>query len=623
MKKSFKNILSAAALLMLTATSAFADGDDKGVVANKKVTPNEDGTYTLTLEAYATGSSVTTVTEESVPLDIVLVLDVSGSMKDPFEIYTGEKDRTKTYYRKTGLETFNEVKYRNNKWQTFLGVGGFGTWIDLPSNVDVYSDLTKIQALKNACNLFIESVAKESNDDCTHNISIVTFSDNSTIVKSLTSSHKNKSALEGAINQLTASGATGVDQGMTNAKSVIDGIPDERKLKSNKLVVMFTDGKPTTRTSFSETVANNAVATAKELKGGSVLVYSVGIFDSEDDEIAKTYQYMSAVSSDSPSAEEYTDGGTSTGKFFMTAADSDELDNIFSSISKTATEGSTTSTLTATNSSVRDFVTPEFKIVGTAENIELEVYPSDATNKTAEPKWLAAQPATGVTAAIGAADEDGNTPVIVTGFDYSANWVGPDKTGTTINGWRPEGKKLVIKIKIKLDKNSGGVIQTNTKDSGIYSGEGQEATFESIGIEFPVPQAVSKGKAVLVIQKPSLSDGESAIFDIYADGELINTVMVNESTKRKAEVLVDWLIPDAPAAITVAELVDYMIPFSVVERTNWTWNTPDTVEPKTLYKVEGRGDNARATANVFVFDAGESSTKSSVAHDEESVVIKK
>lgn len=625
MKKSFKNILSAAALLMLTATSAFADGEDKGVVANKKVSANEDGTYTLTLEAYATGSSITTVTEESVPLDIVLVLDVSGSMDENFSsysIYRGRRSLLGEYYYLFNGK-YVRVRYtnpngdylfiRNGAWRYNSGSG----WVELPANAVIYTR-KKIDALKNACELFVDNVAKESSNDCTHNIAIVSYASGSSVVKDLTPAHSSIDDLYDAIEGLQADGATRVDLGMTDAKTIIDGIDSDRE--SNKVVVMFTDGKPTESSSFSATVANSAVTTAKALKDAGVVVYTVGVFDQID---ASLHQYMSAVSSDKPNATVYTDGNTSTGDYYMTADSAEDLENIFETISKESTAGSTKSTLTATNSSVRDFVTPEFKIVGTAENIELEVWPSDPTNRTAEPKWLAAQPATGVTATIGAADEDGNTPVIVTGFDYSANWVGPDKTGDTINGWRLEGKKLVIKIKIKLDENanSGGVLQTNTGFSGIYSGEGLEKDFESTGIEFPVPQAVSKSPAVIIIKKAT-AGAESAIFDVYAAGKLVNTVMVNEATEYKAEILVDWLKDDAPNAINVADLDEYMIPISVVERANWTWNTPATVDAKPLYIVSGSGDTAKATENnVFEFGAGTESAKSDVNHDEESAVI--
>ena len=81
-----------AALLLpgTVAMEARAAGEDptEGLVLNKTAKANEDGTYTVTLEAYATGASVTTSAE--VPTDIILVLDQSGSMADSMYTYTFE-----------------------------------------------------------------------------------------------------------------------------------------------------------------------------------------------------------------------------------------------------------------------------------------------------------------------------------------------------------------------------------------------------------------------------------------------------------------------------------------------------------------------------------------------------
>lgn len=68
-----------------------ADGDDtEGLVVNKTATANSDGTYTITLEAYATGESVTSSTKKDAPTDIILVLDDSGSMAYDFSTVTDD-----------------------------------------------------------------------------------------------------------------------------------------------------------------------------------------------------------------------------------------------------------------------------------------------------------------------------------------------------------------------------------------------------------------------------------------------------------------------------------------------------------------------------------------------------
>lgn len=87
---------------MLRAGSA-APATDKGVVTSKTATKNADGTYTITLEAYATGSKVISEIQKDVPTDIVLVLDQSGSMADDMG--------TVTYDKYSGKESTNKKNY--------------------------------------------------------------------------------------------------------------------------------------------------------------------------------------------------------------------------------------------------------------------------------------------------------------------------------------------------------------------------------------------------------------------------------------------------------------------------------------------------------------------------------
>lgn len=663
MKKSFKNILSAAALLMLTATSAFADGEKKDVETTKTVTQNADGSYTLTLEAYATGSAMTTVTEESVPLDIVLVLDVSGSMRNnitsyTYSRYTGTKNEGTTYYY-FYQNRYVEVRYTsatgvgwvNNRWRYNSG-SGWTPWVALPNNAVIYTRTAngttqKLAALKNASKLFISNVAKQSSSECTHRISIVKFAGDSKadvgndmyrdgtstynysqVVMPLTAA-SDSTTLKEAIDALNHGGATHADFGMAHAEDILtaEGIRSD----SNKLVVMFTDGAPTANNNFEADVANGAVSSSKTLKAAGVKVYTVGIFENPEQNV---HQYMSAVSSDFPNATVYTEGDPSIPSgngFYMTADDADELENIFATISHENTAGGTKTTLTASNSSVRDFVTPQFKLANNnASDITVEVVPSITANTTETAKWGEPFTTSEISASIGQKDSDGNTPVIVTGFPFSDLWVGPHKTNGSIDSWN-EGAKLRIKIKIVPDPdaaNDGGVINTNTDNSGIYLWDEQEEKFKSTGIEFPVPQYVEKGFAYLHIVKSGLAADnksvESTIFDIKVNGvngETIKTVMVNGKNP-EAYVKVDWLTDaaktktfDSAHPLTKAD----MIKFTVVERSDWAWNTPDAAFiTSELYEF-----NLAGSAIPYTFEFGVGDPKTTVAHDEESVVIKK
>lgn len=88
--------LSIFCTLIVPSTRAYAESDpDNGMKISKTATANKDGSYTITLEAFATGSKTTTVQEKDIPTDIILVLDQSGSMADDigqvqYTAYTGK-----------------------------------------------------------------------------------------------------------------------------------------------------------------------------------------------------------------------------------------------------------------------------------------------------------------------------------------------------------------------------------------------------------------------------------------------------------------------------------------------------------------------------------------------------
>ena len=85
-------------------------------------------------------------------------------------------------------------------------------------------------------------------------------------------------ALITAINSLKTEGATRSDLGLANAKNIF-GEDSKNEEKRNRVVIMFTDGVPTTNSSFSKVVANDAIGHAKSMKDNGVTIYTIGIFD--------------------------------------------------------------------------------------------------------------------------------------------------------------------------------------------------------------------------------------------------------------------------------------------------------------------------------------------------------
>ena len=118
---------------MLTANVNAAQATDKGVVTSKTAAKNADGTYTITLEAYATGSKVITEIQKDVPTDIVLVLDQSGSMADDMGTVKYEK-----YKDRDSTNTQNYGRRHNG--------GSANLWYPLPDGTYVSVNVGKSQA---------------------------------------------------------------------------------------------------------------------------------------------------------------------------------------------------------------------------------------------------------------------------------------------------------------------------------------------------------------------------------------------------------------------------------------------------------------------------------------------
>ena len=278
----------------------------------KETGKDEASDFVTTLSAMSsTSNSTVTVTT---PLDIVMVLDASGSMDDPM----GGGDKTK-----------------------------------------------RIDALKNAANSFIDTIAKQNEGiegvDRQHKVAIIKFAGNKTekvgndtyrdgwnsynctqVMKDLTDcSGVNVKALKDTISKIEPSGATRADYGLELAKDKISGREDAKKI-----IVFFTDGTPTSGNTFNPKVANAAVTAAKTMKDGKATVYTIGIFNGADPKASvhnsKTSQenkFMQAVSSNYPNATAWDTHGTRAEKsdFYKSATNAEELKKVFDDISQAIT----------------------------------------------------------------------------------------------------------------------------------------------------------------------------------------------------------------------------------------------------------------------------------------------
>ena len=304
------------------------------------VSKDADEDFLVMLSALSSTSNTTTM--ESKPLDIVMVFDVSGSMRENFGteyLYTPTYDvslfsRT-TYYALVDNE-YQEIKRVGLHWELDGKRVDPKSSADDPNGIQFYTreTPTRLDALKNAANSFIDKADElnnEMNDPAKHHrIAITTFASNATTVQKLTD---NASSLKTSVNDLTANGATRADYGMRQAQTVLNGARDG----AQKVVIFFTDGEPTSGNTFEDKVANDTIETSKTLKDAGALVYSIGIFDGADENSTndRNNQYMQGVSSNYLNATAYTALGARNPdgkKYYRSAKDAGELNSVFNEI---------------------------------------------------------------------------------------------------------------------------------------------------------------------------------------------------------------------------------------------------------------------------------------------------
>lgn len=435
----------------------------------------------------------------------------------PFPIY---KEETVTEYAYT-------YSYTVNGTRTDIGTS---TGADTVFETELYqkipsgTKITRLEALKNAAATFANSVEEKAKgadgvlgteDDISHRIAVVGFASKSgygdnTELLSIAGSNSgsvgvayhnitdqnlkdvlqnvdtsaDQAMVSDAIGALAASGATQTDLGLDMAQRILSANPVQPNEKRNRVVIVFTDGAPTSFNGFEKDVANDAITHADAIKTAGATVYTIGIFSGANATSAGTEPsgdlgqnssslnsacnwFMQQVSSNN--------GTPRTPSYYLSAADTGSLSNIFQQISDNIESGGSSSTLTE-ESVVRDIISPQFTLPAgaTASDITLETYA--CTGKDGDTyTWRQNDTAMGATAAI-----DGNS-VSVTGFDFSENYVG---TVTNHGSVSYRGHKLVIRFSVKpqLGFLGGNNVPTNA-GAGVYESKDSETPVR----EFPQP----------------------------------------------------------------------------------------------------------------------------------------
>ena len=560
----------------------------------------------------------------------------------PFPIY---KEETVTEYAYT-------YSYTVNGTRTDIGTS---TGADTVFETELYqkipsgTKITRLEALKNAAATFANSVEEKAKgadgtlgteDDISHRIAVVGFASKSgygdnTELLSIAGSNSGsvgvayhnitdqnlkdvlqkvdtsagQTMVSNAIDALAASGATRTDLGLDMAQRILSANPVQPNEKRSRVVIVFTDGAPTSFNGFEKDVADNAITYAGTIKTTGATVYTIGIFAGANavsagtepsgdlDQNSKSMNsacnwFMQQVSSNN--------GTPRTPSYYLSAADAGSLSSIFQQISDNIETGGSSSTLTE-GSVVRDIISPQFTLPAgsTASDITLETYA--CTGKDGDTyTWRQNDTAMGATAAI-----DGNS-VSVTGFDFSENYVG---TVTNHGSVSYRGHKLVIRFSVKPQPGflGGNNVPTNA-GAGVYENKDSETPVR----EFPQPTVNVPIQPVTVAAQD---------YNVYLLGGLTASQLQSVSTVQVGSISLDLTKatdPDHPYGLEPWQTAYVDITVSLTGpdgtpvtdltqlRKDTSYAVSVTVSPKTEPQADSSGTPAAkqsgsATGKVNVF----------------------
>ena len=276
---------------------SFTNDNDAGL--NGKKVEKGDSDFLVSLSALSSTSNLKEMVKTSQPLDIVLVLDTSGSMSG-----------------------------------------------------------SKMTNLKNAANSFIDATAENNRgleQDQQTRLAIVRFASGASTERQLNYvTDQNAQQYKSTINGFRASGATYAEEGLRQAQNVLD---HNGRADVQQIVIFFTDGEPNHGNGFDNEVAAEAVNTAHEMKQGGTIVYAIGVMNGADASVTDDdgfNEYMNGVSSNYPNATadgsnggllgwgahyNTTFGERAEGDYYKAASDPDSIEEIFDEISDEVQQG--------------------------------------------------------------------------------------------------------------------------------------------------------------------------------------------------------------------------------------------------------------------------------------------
>lgn len=463
-------------------------------------------TYDINITAASTSTSTITTTEKAVA-DIMLVLDVPGSMDEIIETtedYRYVADNTddgrnklatsRTYYMKIN-DSYKAMSYGKLSKRWYID---WKQASDYPTNYKIYTNqISRLDALKNSVDQFITDTASKSSDS---KIGITAFSsngygDNGKNID-LQEAKSGENSLKDFTNKLKANGGTDPQVGLNDAKNKLDTLKDDGR---PKYVILFTDGMPTgSGNTWSPTAQEAAETSATALKTAGYTVYTIGYGFDDNSREAKFL------------AGDVTNGypGIASSNCAFTANDATKLGGIFKDIQNTITQD-----ISITGATITDIIDPRFELL----KDDGTLYTQDDLNN-------------GVSV-------NGGTVSLVNG-NYQIQW-----TDQTIPNKKNGEWNKTIKVKAKDNFVGGNNVTTNVSpESKISTGYGD--------VELPQPTVnvkvnlVVKDKDVRIYKGDTVPTNDEILNQLFSESETSYSKGTISAADAEGHITLQWFKKD-------------------------------------------------------------------------------
>lgn len=538
-------------------------------------------TYDINITAASTSTSTITTTKKAVA-DIMLVLDVSGSMDEKIGStesyeYVGDNtsavrrnklDERKTYYVEVD-GSYQTMSY--SWWDKEWYIGGNNA-SSCPDTYKIYTkktvSMTRLDALKNSVDQFITDTASKSPDS---KIGITAFSSthnsqkNNGSTKELVSAGTNKNDLIAFADALKAGGGTKPAIGLNKAKSLLDSASDNNP----KYVILFTDGAPTgdrTDDAWDSDAVSKANTAAQELKDAGYTVYTIGFaLDSR--------------------AQAFLAGGTSSNTTYpgiaspncaFNAENATELGDIFKDIQDTITQD-----ISITGATITDIIDPRFELLKKDKDNE------NSWTSFTDAELVALQRGTTITV------NDGIVSWV--NGNYQIQW-----TNQTIPNKKNGEWKKTIKVKAKDSFVGGNNVTTNVSPgSKISTGYGE--------VELPQPtvnvkvKLVVNDKDVWIYKGDPVPTDKAILNQLFNESETSYSKGTISAADAKDHITLQWFKKDKDGKRTDISKAD----MATTPDDDTEYYLEVTYDPKTTSTDESKTNTTTSDGEQHVVGAAE------------------